>query len=88
MDDVDLKFGENRFTHKCKKAGTQTRIDYIFSNNLESFSDVKTIATELSDHHCVEGTLKIGDNLDVGCGVWRLNNNILLNNHETIKELL
>ena len=88
MDDVALKFGENRFTHKCKKTGTQTRIDYIFSNILENFSDVKTIATELSDHHCVEGTLKIGDNLDVGCGVWRLNNNILLNNHETIKELL
>ena len=62
-----------------QKTGTQTIIDYIFWNNLESFRDVNTIATELSDHHCVEGTLHIGDNLDVGCGVWGLNNNILLN---------
>ena len=88
LDDAAVTGKRRAPTHTCKKTGTDTRIDYIFTNKTDLIENFIMHDRDLSDHSILEIHLKAPFSMEIGPGVWRLNNNILDKNHKVISELI
>ena len=49
---------------------------------------MKVHPIDMSDHSIVEANIEMEFEIDVGPGIWRLNNNILTSNYDFIREFL
>ena len=85
--DVAKQLNAAELTHYCAKTKTRTRLDYIFCNEVDNSVVIKTEEINCSDHSFLEVTWK-NHELDIGSGIWSLNNSILLNNKKSIDSLI
>ena len=88
LEDVAIEPQKTECTHQCKRTGTKTRIDYIFSNRVNELDSLSQIDSKLSDHSILIFELEPENQIDIGPGYWRLNNNILPCNKDLINSLL
>ena len=73
-------------THFCKNTGSRTRLDFIFTNNFFKACKLEVHPINMSVHGIVEANIEMEFEIDVGPGIWRLNNNILFSNYDFIKD--
>ena len=88
LKDTAVELEKDKVTHKCSRTGTRTRIDFIFSNTLTADDTFQMYETTLSDHQILCYQTFQEPQMDMGPGIWRLNNNILPNNKKTIEKRL
>ena len=88
VEDVATALDAEQHTHFCAKTKTTTRIDHIFSNEIQDNDVISCHKNNLSDHSWIEYDIASTLPTDWGPGMWRLNNNILTENYRLIEEQL
>ena len=88
VEDVATALGSEQHTHFRAKTKTTTRIDHVFSNDIQENDVISCHKNNLSDHSWIEYDIASDLPTDWGPGMWRLNNNILPENYRLIEEQL